>query len=390
MNKKKVLLFLPYYIPSQNSGGPLTSIRNLTNELYDYFDFHIITSDREFGSNVLFDLPSHEWIEVEKSIVKYVDYSNDLRNNNVIREIIESEYDLFWFSSLFDSFKKYKLLKRLIKHKKKILISPRGELSEKALKMKRFKKMAFFIFSRVFSVYKNVFFHVTASSEITGLKKHLNIRDEFIFFASNIPTKFNSIEHNYKDKDYLKIVFLSRIHPKKNLMFALEVLSKVKGNYIFDIYGPIEDNKYWEEILKFVTLHRLEKNVIYKSSIAPNMIDKTLKNYECFFFPTLGENYGHVISEALKCKCIVVLSKNTTPWDDMDSTLPFVHDLSDINSFVSSIEHLISIDNNEYLEYQKKIDAYLIHKESSNNSVGSHKKMLLRLTRGENEKNILD
>ena len=36
-----------------------------------------------------------------------------------------------------------------------------------------------------------------------------------------------------------------------------------------------------------------------------------IHNYHFFVFPTLTENYGHVIAESLICNCPVILSKGT-------------------------------------------------------------------------------
>lgn len=45
-------------------------------------------------------------------------------------------------------------------------------------------------------------------------------------------------------------------------------------------------------------------------------LEKHLNDIMHFFFPTLGENYGHVIVEAMMNNCLVILSEGVTPWDD--------------------------------------------------------------------------
>jgi len=47
-----------------------------------------------------------------------------------------------------------------------------------------------------------------------------------------------------KEKDFLKIIFLSRISPKKNLDGTLRILEKVKGHVEMNIYGPVTDETY--------------------------------------------------------------------------------------------------------------------------------------------------
>ena len=77
--------------------------------------------------------------------------------------------------------------------------------------------------------------------------------------------------------------------------------SKLKNFHInFDIWGPIEDSKYWQECQKIIS--SLPKNI--KASYldtfnANNQVEK-LSNYQLFFFPTLNENFGHIIFETMQ------------------------------------------------------------------------------------------
>src|SRR5690606_1255432 len=102
-----------------------------------------------------------------------------------------------------------------------------------------------------------------------------------------------------KDKSVLKIAFLSRISPIKNLTYALKVLSKIKKSIQFDIYGPLEDKTYWQECQDIIENMPENIKVNYKGQLNPNMVVDTLSEYDLFFMPTQGENYGHVIAEAL-------------------------------------------------------------------------------------------
>ena len=46
----------------------------------------------------------------------------------------------------------------------------------------------------------------------------------------------------------LKLVFLSRIHPIKNLEFIIKLLNQLAIKYKLDIYGGIDDHEYYEKI----------------------------------------------------------------------------------------------------------------------------------------------
>ncbi|MNF89332.1 Glycosyl transferases group 1 [compost metagenome] len=49
----------------------------------------------------------------------------------------------------------------------------------------------------------------------------------------------------------------------------------------------------------------------------PSEVQKVFSQYDLFFFPTRGENYGHVIAESLSVGTPVLLS-DQTPWRDLE------------------------------------------------------------------------
>jgi glycosyltransferase involved in cell wall biosynthesis len=87
----------------------------------------------------------------------------------------------------------------------------------------------------------------------------------------------------------------------------------------FDIWGEIGDVDYFNLISK--SIKNLPKNIncIYKGKLA--LMDAKFKFsiYNLFIFPTKGENYGHVIFESLSCGCPILLSENTTPWNNLET-----------------------------------------------------------------------
>jgi glycosyltransferase involved in cell wall biosynthesis len=112
-------------------------------------------------------------------------------------------------------------------------------------------------------------------------------------------------------------VFVSRISRTKNLKFALEVLKHVNSRVIFDIYGPKEDLEYWKECKDIITSLPNNIQVTYKGSLDNNEVIKIIAEYDFFFFPTRGENYGHVIRESLSVGTPVIIS-DQTPWKDLE------------------------------------------------------------------------
>ena len=145
--------------------------------------------------------------------------------------------------------------------------------------------------------------------------------------------------------DELKIVFLSRICPKKNLLKAIESLEQVCGKVQFTVCGPKEDITYWEVCKS--KLETLPENIrwSYDGDIPSEAVQEKLGQNDVFLFPTLGENFGHVIFEALSVGCIPVIS-DQTPWDIIaERNAGYVLPLSDkMTVFTEAIDRLIEME----------------------------------------------
>ncbi len=48
--------------------------------------------------------------------------------------------------------------------------------------------------------------------------------------------------------------------------------------------------------------------------VPTDMVQTVLQQHDLFLLPTMGENYGHVIFEALSVGCIPIIS-DQTPWN---------------------------------------------------------------------------
>ncbi|HDR1319161.1 TPA: glycosyltransferase, partial [Pasteurella multocida] len=114
----------------------------------------------------------------------------------------------------------------------------------------------------------------------------------------------------------LRICFLSRIAKIKNLYFALEILQKIDFPVFLGIYGPLEDKKYWNACLSLISKLPSHIEVKYYGIVENTKVQETISNYDLFFVPTQGENYGHVFIEALSSGTPILLS-DQTPWRNL-------------------------------------------------------------------------
>ena len=113
------------------------------------------------------------------------------------------------------------------------------------------------------------------------------------------------------------------------------------------------------------------------------MVASTFSQYHCFLFPTQSENYGHVISEALSVSCPVVLSRGTTPWDDIDRKAGYVCRPNDIDDFAAKLELLGMMNQADYDTLQKSTRDYFNNKITCDDAIQGHINMLKRITYGQ-------
>lgn len=357
-NKKRILVFAEYYLPGIKGGGPITTIKNMVDALSDFFEFRIVTLDRDLGDKEPYKGIKKGWNEVGDASVLYLG-PKETKISGFIKILKEEEYDAIYFNSFFSvkfTLKPLIAYKRL-KLKKQMIIAPRGEFSKGALQLKsHIKKLYLMIAKRLFPLNKVIF---QASSEFEKNDIKAIFKEANVVIAPNIRTKpIENLPFENKTKGMLKIVFLSRISPKKNLLYALEVLKEIKGELYFEIYGPIEDKEYWNKCNEIIKNLPANVKVSYCGQIKHDKVIETLNNYHLFFLPTLGENYGHVIHEALLAGCPVLIS-DQTPWKDLQKKgVGWDIPLKQKEEFTKAISFMIQLSNKEFRELSKKARQY--------------------------------
>lgn len=317
----KILIYSPYFIPAFKAGGPIKSIFNITSACKGDFDFYVVTRDRDKSDEFSFNSVELSKWSCKHQINIFYSKPNDICVRKYLQHIDGISPSLIYLNSLWDlqfSFKLILLHRFGFFKKSRVLIAPRGELSAGALSIKPTKKKIALWVMRVSGLYKNVFFHATSIDEVEEIKKQLNIPDEKIYLARNIPSNnYIALNKELNNSSVLKLVFVSRISEKKNLKFALEVINKITFEVVFDIYGPIEDEGYWRICKKLINILPNNVKVNYQGELLPDDVSNTFGEYHGFLFPTLGENYGHVIVESLFSGTPVILSEHT-PWHNLE------------------------------------------------------------------------
>lgn len=358
-----ILILCDYFFPGKKAGGPIQSVSAIVESISLSCNVSILTRNHDYRVQESYpDIKPNIWVAWKGAHVKYLD-DHQLLPINILHHFQETNPDICYLNSFFSpAFTVNYLLFRklgLIPHKP-LILAPRGEFSVGALKIKSIKKRLYTFISRVFGLYKGVIWHLSSDNEANDLKRYMlesysiNVKDSDIFilpplksFGQGLNLPF--VESN-KELNFLKIVFVSRISKMKNLLGALKILKDIKGNVIFDIFGPKEDLSYWMECQEVINQMPPNCQVTYKWVLDPSDVVAIISKYDLFFLPTLGENFGHVILEALVAGRPVLISDRTRWIDLAERKAGWSVPIEFPQGFVNIIEKCIGMSTIEYSE----------------------------------------
>lgn len=342
----KILILTGRYLPGYKDGGPVRSILNLTEWLGEEYDLRIMCLDRDHGDTVPYEnIKVNDWNEVGNAKVFYTDGFTPDRIAKLSKEV-----DLVYCCGPYNDYARIAMqLKKKGLIKVPLVVASMGSFSANAFAIKGFKKRAFVTVMKLLGYFDNVIWSVTSDVEEKELKAILGNAQKCMI-ASDLARKGNVTHKTVKADNELKIVFLSRISRKKNLIVVPSILEKISKDVkvILDIYGIAEDEQYLDECLN--ELKKLPDYVKwnYKGEIETDSVMDIFAQHDVFLFPTLGENYGHVIAESLASGCIPVIS-DTTPWLDLEeNACGYVCSLDNMDSFAKALDELAMVSSADF------------------------------------------
>jgi len=345
-DKIKILIFIGHYLPGFKSGGILRSVENMVNNFCDAFEFFIVTRDHDLGDEQPYPhIERNRWQVVGNAQVYYLDDASQSLKN-ICNLVNSTPCDVIYLNSFFDPLTVKVLFARKFSRiaNTPVVLAPRGEFAWASLKLKYPKKRTYMWVSTWLQFYRGIIWHASSEYEKDDINGVMGMDATCIRIAKDLPVKIDQgeLDINHENKkdaaDGLRIVFLSRISPEKNLDYALNVLSEVQANVVFDIYGTAEDENYWCKCKQQISKLPANVRVTYRGAILPDQSVKTLARYDLFLFPSGGENYGHVIAESLLAGAQVLISKNT-PWLELEEkNIGWDFSLHHFACFVDTIE----------------------------------------------------
>lgn len=370
-----ILILVECYLPGYKSGGPVRTLANMVDQLGDYFEFRVITRDRDMLDTSPYEsVKVNAWNSVGKASVFYASPGR-LGFTSLVRLINDTPHDVLYLNSFFNyAFTILPLLARRLGKLPNlpVVLAPRGEFSPGALgigKLKALKKMLFIKAAKCAGIYRDISWQASSEHEDEDIRRIFPHSAERIYVAPDLTPVLDEncfIQTRKETNEPLKILFLSRITPKKNLDFALEVLETVSAHAEFHIYGTIEDQTYWDRCKNIIERIPPNISVHYCGTANHEKVHEIMQTHDLFFLPTKGENFGHVIFEALAAGTPVLIS-DQTPWTDLEEKgVGWVRSLENKQDFSKIINELLSTEGKTRNEQRK-----IVHKfaaEYSRNS----------------------
>jgi glycosyltransferase involved in cell wall biosynthesis len=125
--------------------------------------------------------------------------------------------------------------------------------------------------------------------------------------------------------------------------------------------------------------------VRYAGEVPHASVAATLQNHHALLLPTVTENYGHVIAEALTAGCICVIS-DQTPWRDLQKLgVGWDIPLHDIQGFASALQKIVDMDQPTFLERSLRAQEFAQDVTRNDEPIEQHRRLFtLAISSGAN------
>lgn len=301
---------------SAKSGGPSTCTLDLMNGLYDInAGVDLLTfSDSDIlgkGSPWLKDIPN--------------DCRTPLGLSNGVKSALQSsDYDLYHANALW-SYISHQTCKNARQQGKPYILSPHGMLYPTALKIKTWKKkpMLWLWFNE--DIMKASCVHATCQQEAEyvrtfGYKGPIAVIPNCVVFPEGVSPELRKEAIKYKTSGKKQIGFLGRLHPIKkveNMLYALSHIDKkTRDEIFFQIMGKYDD-RYEQWLKDEVKRLGLEDCVEFVGFVSGKEKYERLSQLSALMVPSVQENFGMIVPEALICGTPVYASLGT-PWSELN------------------------------------------------------------------------
>ncbi|MBI3511431.1 MAG: glycosyltransferase family 4 protein [Bacteroidetes bacterium] len=373
--RKRILIFIDWFLPGEKAGGPVRSCANLMEQLGNEFDFSVVTADTDYTDHIPYkNIKSDQWNILPDGKRVYYISKGELKKETIEKIILDEKPGMVYLNGIWSQAFTHWPLRIAKKNKIRTVVAVRGMLAPSALAIRKTKKNIFLLLAKLGRLFSAVTFHATTEKEKEETRKIFGKVN--VLVAGNLPRRsiVNAIAKD-KKRDKLRLITVARIAPEKNILFALESLRHVTANVAADFYGPVYDHSYWKECEAMARQLPACVNVEFHEAVDSDSIPALMSAHDVLFLPTRGENFGHVIIEAMQ-NGLPVLISDKTPWKFLAKNyagwdLP----LNDAKTFARKINEIAEMDERAFRPWTEGAVRFAVRYASDTKLMESNRKI---------------
>jgi glycosyltransferase involved in cell wall biosynthesis len=204
------------------------------------------------------------------------------------------------------------------------VVAAHGSLASWAMEQSTFKKALALKFYEARNLNQADCFHATSDIEVQDFLR-LGLRTPIALIENGIPDSLlersadgSEFRRSNSIRDSMRLMlYISRITPKKNLPFLIDVLQECKafrtGEWMLVIVGDW-DHSYGAKIIDYIRRSKICDRIIISGPLWGQSKEEALAAAECVVLPSLSEGNPMILMESLASAVpIVVCSVDISP-----------------------------------------------------------------------------
>jgi glycosyltransferase involved in cell wall biosynthesis len=353
------------------------TIDALVRRLEGRVRFDVVTRDHDLGDVRPYrGVPAGVWLDGGAGRRRYL-RRRDEQPLAMLALLRRTPHDVLYLNTLYSAaFALYPLMFRRLGllRTRRVVLAPRGQLDPSALSIRRAKKRGYLAAIKALGLLRGIEWHASSADEQAKICRL--VPDASVHVAANLRVPVQVAERDPSPAGTVRAVFLSRISEKKNLDGALRMLARCSSPIEFDIYGTQEDPRYWRTCSALIAALPHNVSCRYRGAVSHADVAAALAGHDVLLLPTLGENFGHVIAEALEAGCLALVS-DRTPWRDLAAHgAGWDLSLDDPDAFAAAIEEYARLDEAERVARRRRAREFAARRDADDAHLAAHLRLL--------------
>lgn len=313
---RSALVFTRYFEPAYRGGGPIRTLVALLDAKPEGYEVSVVCGNVDLGTSEPLVDESDSWLNRASGLVNYASegFGPVVAAARSMRR--KRSLSVIYANSFFDL--RFSLIPQLLHRfgywpKAVLVVAPRGELYEGALGLKPVRKRVFLAMYKMLGLHRRVSWHASSEDEAAEIRRVLGKASTVYVRENETQLPLAAPSRSVRVRGPLRLAFIGRAVPKKGLDILLSALRQVTSEVELTVIGPFEDARYEEHCRSLIAQLPPRISVDLRGARVREDVLAVLTEVDAMVFPTLGENFGHVIAEALSTACPVICSE-FTPW----------------------------------------------------------------------------